>query len=168
MGAERGLIIQAANGALADYAVESRARPPGVNPALQTTSERARAAIADQLESHRLAVHHLVPANVWKDNIDLARLAFEAGWRVDAPSNLIALPMDETVQRELGDTLPIHNRRHDIYSKNTNSLIDFARQAFPGSALTPDKARAILDWVALYNRGLIIARVYHPIIKTVN
>ena len=145
------LIIAAANGGLADYASESRARPAGVDPKLQTTSRSARAAIADELQSKGMDAHHLVPANVWERYKYIADLAYEAEWRVDSPSNLIALPNNEKTWEEFGGTLPMHRGGHIIYSASTVTQIELARSLFPAE-LSPLQARAILDSVALRNR----------------
>lgn len=160
----RGLIIQAAKGGLADYASESRARPAGVEPELQTTSESARAVIASELQGGNLWAHHLVPAGVWKRNIEIARLALKDDWKPNNPSNLIGLPADPATQQALGDLLPIHNDFHPKYDKVTQYLIDAARWTFPPN-LTPMQAHAILDTVAILNRELIFAREYHQIMK---
>jgi len=158
------LILAAANGGLSDYAWESRARPAGVDPALQTTSRKARAAIASMLQDEQMAAHHLVPAEVWGDNVDVSNLALEAGWKVDAPSNLIALPTDVMAQEKLGGSLPLHRGGHPNYNSDTLRRISLARGNFP-SDLSPLQARSIMESVALYNRILILSRFYHPIIK---
>ena len=157
------LITLAAKSGLADYAVESRARPPGVEPALQTTSQSARSAL-NLLRNDRMRAHHLVPAGIWKLNIAIARLAFQDGWRPDNPSNLIALPADVETQQALDDKLPVHNDFHPIYDKDTQALINAERSAFP-SKLTPLQAHSILDDVAIENRGLLFSGKYHPFLR---
>lgn len=152
----------AAESGFADYLVESRARPPGVAPQLQTTSRSARAAIASQLPSGNIQVHHLVAANVWGANISISQLAFQAGWRVDAPSNLMALPADARTQATLGGSLPIHNGSHPTYDRQTDAQIAAARTALGNRPITPLLARAILDSVALGNRMHIIAGAWNP------
>ncbi|HEY2709526.1 MAG TPA: AHH domain-containing protein [Caulobacteraceae bacterium] len=158
------LIKAAANAGLADYAAESRARPTGVDPSLQTTSEKARAAIVSQLITREMQAHHLIPAAAWGKNLDLARLAYQAGWRVDAPSNLIALPSDPATQAMFGGLLPIHNSRHGNYSQIVEYKIDIARGTF-ASPITPLEARAIFDNIALQERASILLGVYNPIMK---
>jgi hypothetical protein len=158
------LIFDAANRGLIDYAAESRARPPGVAPELQTTSESARAAIASQLKNGRFQVHHLVPAMNWAEEIEIAKLAYLAGWRVDAPSNLIALPADAKAQAEASELLPIHVGPHDRYCKATQALITAVLEEFP-KVLTPQDARAILDEVARKNRFLIQTGWYGSTLK---
>jgi hypothetical protein len=157
-------ILTAANGALADYALESRARPPGVEPALQTTSSRARAAIADELKRGRMVAHHLVPAEVWGKNADIARLALAAGWNTEAPSNLIGLPYDDATREELGYSLPEHRGYHKIYNQQAMDMISYERSISPPE-ITPLRARAIMDKVASDMRTRIIGHIYDPIIK---
>jgi hypothetical protein len=157
------LIIRAADGGLADYAFESRARPPGVAPELQTTSRAARAAIADMLKDGGQA-HHLIPADVWKQKLDIASLALKAEWNPNNPSNLIALPSNELEREKLGGLLPIHNGYHPMYNANAAALIDRIRQNFP-SNLTPLQARSILEAAALRSWLRIIKGEYNPIMK---
>jgi hypothetical protein len=160
------LIIAAANAGLADYASESRARPAGVDPALQTNSARARKAIAIMLQIGRWEAHHLVPVKVWDENADIARLANKAGWKPDAPSNLIALPKDESAREELGGYLPLHNGTHIIYNNDARERILFERSKFPPDP-SPMEARAILDSVASYNRRKILSGGYGRYIKVI-
>ena len=157
-------VLDAANGGLADYLSESRARPAGVDPALQTTSRRARAAIASQLKSGRMEAHHLISAGVWGSNFRIANLALRAGWKPDLPSNLIGLPADAATQAQLGGVLPMHRGPHPKYDLDTRLRIQFERGKFPPQ-MTPLQARAIFDSVAWYNRTRIIAGYYNPIIK---
>jgi HNH/ENDO VII superfamily nuclease len=159
------LIIEAANRGLVDYASESRARPQGVAPELQTTSESARAAIASQLQNGRFQAHHLVPAMNWGEEKEIAQLAYQAGWRVDAPSNLIGLPADAKAQAEAPEWLPIHIGPHAEYCEATQELIAAVRQRFPPN-LTPLEARAILDDVASINAWRIRTGAYGRILKS--
>jgi hypothetical protein len=158
------LIIAAANAGLADYAAESRARPAGVRPELQTTSASARKAIAAFLKNGKMQAHHLVPANVWGENIGIADLASKDGWEPDDPSNLIALPADVPTWNLFGGTLPMHNSSHPKYDQDTRNEIVLTRSAFPPN-LTPLQAHAILDSVALENRFRILTRVYYPVLR---
>ena len=157
-------VLAAANAGLADYLVESRARPPGVEPALQTRSARARAAIADQLKRGRMVAHHLVPAEIWGINHDIARLALEAGWHYDAPSNLIGLPYDSDTRAEVDNTLPEHRGQHPIYSAKASAMITYERSISPPD-ITPLRARAIMDKVAKELRDQIVTHIYDPKIK---
>jgi hypothetical protein len=163
-GQSAELIIAAANAGLADNAAESRARPAGVAPELQTTSRSARKAIADFLKNGKMQAHHLVPANVWGEKISIAELASKDEWEPDHPSNLIALPADLDTWKSLGGALPMHNRNHPIYDDDTRREIDQERSAFP-SELTPLQAHAILDIVAMRNRNRILAGAYNPVLK---
>ena len=118
-----------------------------------------------QLQAGKIWVHHLVPAGVWKRNIEIARLAYQDGWRPDNPSNLIGLPADEATKKALDDLLPIHKFFHPKYDMDTQALIDAERRAFP-STLTPLQAHAILQTVAMLNLGRIFARKYHETMKS--
>jgi hypothetical protein len=162
------LIIGAANGGLADYKAESKRRPEGVDPSLQTTSRAARKAIGLRLKDKSMQAHHLVPAHVWGQNVDIAALAQKAEWSPDAPSNLIALPSSPASQTafaiQTGLTLPIHNKNHDKYNKETINSISIGRGVFPRNP-TPLQARAILEGVALYNRIRIITGQYGEILR---
>jgi hypothetical protein len=158
------LIVDAANRGLADFAAESRARPAGVAPELQTTSRSARAAIASMLKTGNMQAHHLVPAAVWEAKIGIAELAAKDGWKPDDPTNLIALPADQAAWQYFGGLLPMHNRYHGIYNGLTSSEIDAVRNSFPVE-LTPLQAHAILDTVAARNRYRILMGVFNPIMK---
>ncbi|MFI4976380.1 MAG: AHH domain-containing protein [Caulobacterales bacterium] len=158
------LMIDAANRGLADYAAESRARPPGVVPELQTTSRSARAAIAKELKDGNFQAHHLVPAYNWGKEINITQLAHEAGWNVDDPSNLIGLPANAKAQAEAPEWLPIHNGPHSLYMEATRELILEVRAKFPKD-LTPLQARSILEEVARTNRALIMTGSYGEILK---
>jgi hypothetical protein len=162
------LVIGAANAGLADYAAESRARPAGVAPELQTTSRAARAAISDQLKSGRMEAHHLVPAYNWGQRVDISDLAVKDGWEVNSPSNLIALPADPASQAEyqakFGEWLPVHRGFHKSYNDETASLILAEETKFPPNP-TPLQARAIMDEVARINRIRLMSGYYGPWVK---
>lgn len=157
-------IMHAANAGLADYIVESRRRPCGVAPELQTTSESARAALQEMLQKGKLAVHHLVPAVTWGKYQAIAKLAQEAGWHQDNPSNLIALPRNMAEFEELGGRLPMHIGDHRIYTATTEAGIESSLRSF-STPLTPFKARAILENAALQNWIQIMRGAYHPVMK---
>lgn len=162
------LIVGAANAGLADYALESRARPAGVAPELQTTSRAARAAIAEQLKSGRMQAHHLVPAYNWGQRVDISTLARKNGWLVDGPSNLIALPADPAAQAEFearyAEWLPVHQGSHSSYNNDTANLILKEEAKFPPN-LTPLQAQAIMDEVARINRFRLKSGYYGPWVK---
>ena len=153
-------ILGALDRGLADYVWESRARPAGVNPALQTKSWVARAAIDSMLKTGRMAAHHLVPAMAWGIYEKVALRAQKAGWEQDGPSNLIGLPRDPAAQEEAlaaaGTFLPIHNSGHGQYNTWTLSRLAEEVGGDP-SKLTALRARAILDNVAEENRQRILS-----------
>jgi hypothetical protein len=160
------LITMAALGGLSDFTSKSQARPQNVDPALQTKSERARAAIAINLLRGLWAAHHLVPVSVAnaKQNADIAFLAKENGWTVDLADNLIGLPRDPSTQLGIGETLPIHNNRHYSYNNDTQALISYYRRIFPPN-LTPADAHSILESVSIFNRARILDGYYNPVMK---
>ena len=137
-------------------------------PELQTTSRAARAAIAEQLKLKRMQAHHLVPAFNWGQRIDISALAVKAGWLVDSPGNLIALPADAAAQAEFqarfGEWLPVHSGSHDLYNNETARLIVAEEALFPEN-LTPLEARAIMDDVAHINRVRLMTGYYGPFVK---
>ena len=165
-------IMGAADRGLADYVWESRRRPDGVDPELQTTSETARAAIASMLKTGQMQAHHLVPAMAWGRYIGVAKLAHDAGWEVDSPSNLIGLPANAETQEQLlaefHEYLPIHNfRGHPQY--NINTLARLSQEGGDDlSKLTRFRARAILEKISEENRQLILSGEIGPIMKVVN
>jgi len=162
------LVLGAATGGLADYTAESKPRPEGVDPSLQTTSRAARKAIGLRLNDKSMQAHHLVPAKVWGDNKDIAALAQQTGWKPNSPSNLIALPSSSASQAayaaETGEMLPVHRSNHKNYNKETDNSISIGRGLFSPNP-TPLQARAILEGVALYNRIRIVTGQYGPIMR---
>jgi len=158
------LITMAALGGLSDFISKSQARPQNVDPALQTRSKRARAAIALNLLSGKWAAHHLVPVSVSKANADIALLAKEVGWKADLASNLIGLPRDANTQLGTGEILPLHSGPHPNYSRDTAALIAYYRSTYP-YRLSPIQAKSILESVADFNRARILYGYYNPAIK---
>jgi hypothetical protein len=154
----------AAQDGLSDAAaLESRIRPPNAPAALQTTTTSARAALQLQPNDDKRA-HHLVPVNVIANNLPLATLASEAGWRTDSPENLITLPGDLNTQASMaleGRLLPIQNSAHPDYDRQTRLQILAELNKLDGT-LTPLLARAILETVAIKNRAQIISAVWLP------
>jgi hypothetical protein len=96
---------------------ESRARPANLPAALQTTIATARAGAKLQ-PNDQMQAHHVIPANVWGERLDIATLASQAGWQPDSDENLIALPANQATQAKLaaeGIILPIRNSSHPEY-----------------------------------------------------
>ena len=137
------MIIQAANAGVADYVYQS-ARPKGVDRKYQTTSASARAAVIAETDlNSNVAVHHLIPANVWRDKLYLVKLAELADWKVNDPSNLMELPRNAAEQARMGGFLPIHNASHDKYDRDATRVI--AGQEFMAQKpITPEQAIRIL------------------------
>jgi hypothetical protein len=166
-----GRIMGAANNGLADYASESRPRPPNVPSHLITDSAQAyRNAVAayGKPQGPNSRVHHLVTAEAWGKNQYIAELAYQNGWRPDAASNLMFLPYDEQTQANIeaatGIVYPLHQSGHYYYNQDTLEKIRTVRSTFPDK-ITPRYARAILDDVAVQNRALIMSGHYNPILK---
>jgi hypothetical protein len=158
------VILTAALGGMINYEVAIRARPPGVAPELQTTSFRARAAIASELKTGKMQAHHLVPAAVWKQYIDISSAAVKAGWRPDDADNLIGLPADQATWQLWGGTLPMHNIYHRQYNAEVAALIGSEVRSL-SEPLTPARARTILDDAALYSRFRIRFGAYNPLMR---
>ena len=158
------VILTAALGGMINYEVAIRARPPGVAPELQTTSLRARAAIASELKNSKMQAHHLVPAAIWKQYIDVASAAVKAGWRPDNADNLIGLPADQGTWQLWAGTLPMHNIYHRQYNAEVAMLIDGELRSM-SEPLTPARARTILDDAALYSRLRIRFGAYNPLMR---
>lgn len=93
-------------------------RTSSVDPALSTSSARARTLIAIQgMNSWR--AHHLIPFAVMAAQPVRFQMAVVAsGWRMDSVENLIALPANfPTYVGPFNRTrLPIHNGPHPVYS----------------------------------------------------
>jgi hypothetical protein len=123
---------------------ESR-RPVNLPAALQTTTSGARAA-ANLQPNDQMQAHHLIPANVWAKELNLATLASEAGWKPDSITNVIPLPANEATQANLaakdGVILPIHSSRHPDYDTETLGRIIIEREEYRGT-MSRWQARAI-------------------------
>ena len=157
-------IVTAALGGLSDLNLESSARPQGVDPALQTRSERARAAIAIHLLKGDWQAHHLVPIMTIGRYAYIFNLAKDDGWKTDLATNLIALPKDESAQLSVGEMLPLHNTNHPNYNKDTLARIILERSKFPAD-ITSVHAFAILQAVANFNRARILSGYYNPVMR---
>ena len=164
-GGASSAILDAANAGLADYGYNRRVRPVGVEPALQTKSRTARAAIANELRAGRMIAHHLIPVEVYASHLDIARKALADGWKPDNPSNLIGLPYDIATQRRLPIALPRHIGSHPIYSTESYALVRAARDKRPGW-LTPVRAHAIFEEVARFHRNRILTGGYGDLLKS--
>jgi hypothetical protein len=141
---------------------ESSARPANAPAALQTTSASARAALGLQ-RGDNMQAHHLIPANIVGINLPIANLASQAGWTLDLPSNLIALPGDAQTQAKLaaeGVDLPIHNTSHPDYDIQTEYQI--FNQVLNADSMTPLVARSVFDYVGMENRLQIMTGVWNP------
>ena len=160
-------IVAAAMGGLSNLNLESQARPMGVDPALQTRSESARAAIAIHLLKGDWQAHHLVPVMTIGRYAYIFNLAIDDGWKTNLATNLIALPANPSTQLSTGEILPIHNTNHPNYNNDTLALILLERSKFPEN-LTSTDAFAILQAVANINRARILDGYYNPVMKIDN
>jgi hypothetical protein len=146
---------------------ESRRRPANMPPALQTTSESARAA-ANLQTNDQMRAHHLIPANVWGAFVGITPLAHKAGWVPETADNLIGLPANEVTQKKLiaeGMTLPIHSTSHSNYDgTTTGEIIEGVTETTSDSTLTltPAQALAIYKKVELEMRERIMALEWWP------
>lgn len=158
-----GKLINAAveDGMQGGVIFESRARPANLPAALQTTISAARTAV-DLKTNDQMRAHHLIPANVWEKQLDVATLASQAGWQPDAPANLIPLPANEATQAKRAPGLPIHNSSHPKYDGMVWGKIVIEKVEHGGEPLTPVQARAIFEKVALEMRGQIEGGQWMP------
>ena len=102
-------------------------RNDGLPAGVRTDSRRARdnAAAAHpevikHLEPHEWAAHHLISLGSIRRAPEAARRAAGAGWKLDDPGNLAALPRHEAAQRKLaehGIRLPIHGANHPKWNE---------------------------------------------------
>ena len=158
------LILTAALGGLSDLNLEHNARPQDVDPALQTRSESARAAIAIHLLSGDWQAHHLVPVMTIGKYAYIFNLAIKDGWRTNLATNLIAPPANEDTQLSAGEILPLHRTNHQNYNNDTLALILAERRLY-GNDLTSTQAYSILQNVANINRAKIISGYYNPVMR---
>jgi hypothetical protein len=140
---------------------ESRPRPANLPAALQTTISGARAAL-NLKPNDQMRAHHLIAANVWEEQLDIATLASQAEWSPDSPDNLIALPADTATQQSRAPNLPVHNSNHPDYDEETLTEIFKERAIYYDRTPTPAQARAIFERVAARMKGRILAGEWMP------
>lgn len=99
-------------------------RNAGLAPELRAYAERARGIVrvSDRgiikkagLTEAEWRAHHLIPHEAVRLNIRLFQAAARAGYRIDNPGNLVALPLNETAQEKMraaGQSRPIHDSGH--------------------------------------------------------
>ena len=101
-------------------------RNAGQPPPLRANAQRARtAAMAANPELARLRseewnAHHLISVRPAQQNPALLKAAARAGWRMDAPGNVIALPRTPEAQAKLaaaGIRLPLHDNPHQEWNR---------------------------------------------------
>lgn len=105
-------------------------RNAGLPPPLRAYSERARSAaqvqdrdITERLQDDEWSAHHLIGVKAAHDHTELLEAAARAGWTMDEPANVMALPRTRAAQAKLaaeGVLLPLHDNPHPKW----NELID--------------------------------------------
>lgn len=120
--------LQARVGALDDLApngatiVDYRRSP--VNPALSTYSTRARAAARIGPQPGNWQAHHLIPFEaITTTNPGFQKAVAAAGWRMDTPENVMALPGDRKTFMSLKGELPIHRGPHPKYTNDVRAIL---------------------------------------------
>lgn len=103
-------------------------RVSAVHPGLSTSSSRARGAIVATGAPlpQRWQAHHEVPFNVVASMPVQAQLAIAgAGWTMDNPTNLTALPADLATYRQAPNlsTRPYHSGPHFNYDRMVTGLV---------------------------------------------
>lgn len=150
----------------------TRARPAGVDAALQTWSSRARMPYRRWLERNpgKFEVHHLVTAEAWGSFPAFSMIARQAGWRQDGVTNTMLLPADLATQRRYGalplhehnDLLARHRGSHGNYNQYVIEKLEARFGNLGGGPIHPQVARAIMDGVAYEMRWEIWMGAWNP------
>ena len=158
-------------------------RTSAVDPALSTSSANARA-ILGLVAGQLWQAHHLIPFAVMAGlPTPFQLLVVAAGWKMDSLENLIALPANFAtyIGPPNNTTLPMHNSAHAFYDADVRAaLVPIVTAGFsfiptPNAPLNPQviqhytanpgALRAGLLSVENLQRGRLIGRVYHPIVR---
>lgn len=159
----------AIDGALAAHAAGLRDAPQvverasAVDPALSTMSNRARAAAAANANGmQNWQAHHVVPfAEVAALPPDAQRAIADAGWAMDAPANLIALPADQATFAgpPNNGALPQHAGAHANYSAEVARQLSAIRTGH--ATMTPQDIAAELGRIEAEMLGQIADGRWH-------
>lgn len=142
-------------------------RNAGLPPPLRAYSQRARATAANQDASDKLdpderRAHHLIGVHAAQQHTPLLEAAARAGWRMDAPANVIALPRTRAAQEKLaraGIQLPLHDNRHPVWNQDVSQELKLIEQELNALDLDQDSedyaihARQLLERLQRELRG---------------
>ena len=135
--------------ALVDYLVQMRGdRNADLPGPLRARSERARASTnaADQVVTDALlpdewSAHHFIGVNAAQNHVALLEAAARAGWRMDEPANVIALPRTFAAQEKLaraGIHRPVHDNGHLKWNSDVKMALQEVEQKLSIEHLAPD------------------------------
>jgi hypothetical protein len=157
----RAMVDEAVASALDNQTIE---RSSAVDPALSTSSTRARAlAAASAAGMQRWQAHHIIPFQVMANlPVGLQQAVVAAGWRMDSLDNVIALPADRLsfVSPPNLQRLPQHRGAHPNYDAEVASQL--APLALGYQAMTPAQISAELTRVRAFMVQRLLSGSYHP------
>ncbi|MFV0625221.1 AHH domain-containing protein [Sphingomonas sp. ac-8] len=117
--------LASGGGVFAPVAVERRASK--VDPALSTYSFRARAAVNLKQGNRSWVAHHLLTfSGVAKLPLTTQQAMVAAGWKLDRPENLMALPANLAAwiaPPNFGLNLPYHSGNHPLYNARVDAAL---------------------------------------------
>lgn len=124
-----GVLAFASATALVEHLVAmSGGRNAGLPPPLRAHSERARASagavdrdVTDNLRPDEWSAHHLVSVSPAQRYLDILVAAAGAGWHMDAPENVMALPRTDAARAKLarmGIVRPVHDNGHPHWNRS--------------------------------------------------
>lgn len=120
-------------------------RRSAISPALSTNSVSARALVAAGTRMQNWQAHHLIPfAEVAALPTKVQLAIVRAGWKMDSPENVIALPANAATYAappNLG-ARPIHNRAHAVYGAEASTRLTNLRTN--GTSMTDAQIRTEL------------------------
>lgn len=141
-------------------AESTRASPTG-SRALSTETDAARAVAANPRNLQQWQAHHLIPFNVANEPEFVGKMlqATQAGWKLDSPENVIALPSTRAAFEgpPNDEVLPQHSGSHPKYDRD----VRMALRVELSRAGTPNQARDALRRVELEMSAGLIDRAYH-------
>ena len=139
----------------------TRASPTG-SRALSTETDAARAVAANTRYLQQWQAHHLIPFNVANEPEFVGKmlLATQAGWKMDSPENVVALPSTYAAFRgpPNNGALPQHSGSHPVYDNDVRTLL---RLNLAGAA-TPAQIHDGLRRVEATMTARILREDYHP------
>ena len=158
-------VVQNAMTGVAPVGIEVYERTSAVDPALNASSRRARAAARITTGNQSWQAHHLIPFGIVARLPNPIQQAIAAsGWRMDCPENVIALPAN--VPTYLGPLntprVPIHSGSHPVYDVNvTLALSGVVATALSVAPNVLEQEMFAVDGV-LRRQLIVNIALYHP------